>query len=162
LVCSVLKGLKVKKDLKEVLISKEQFCPQPEDDIQSKKRSRAVFENTTDARILNEEGRLQKLKDKKEKRDSSQKKLKKMKLAKDKLPEKSKEGLIQVDLKKNNSDNTETELNDFITGLKDGSHEILAEFITESPSGYTFCLSLPIGTEIFGLISKKDIVSFFA
>lgn len=85
-----------------------------------------------------------------------------MKLAKDKLPEKSKEGLIQVDLKKNNSDNTETELNDFITGLKDGSHEILAEFITESPSGYTFCLSLPIGTEIFGLISKKDIVSFFA
>jgi len=100
LICSALKGLKVKKDLKEVLISKEQLCPQAEDDIKSKKRSRAVFENTADARILNEEDRLQKLKDKKEKRDSSQKKLKKTKLAKDKLPEKSKDGLIQVDLKK--------------------------------------------------------------
>jgi len=154
--------LKVKKGPKGVLISKEQFCPQPGDDIQSKKRSRAVFGGTTDARILNEEGGLQKLKDKKEKRDPPQKKLGGMGLAKDKLPEKPKEGLIQVDLKKNNSGNTGAELNDFITGLKDGGHGALAEPTTGGPSGYTFCPPSPIGTGIFGLISKKDIASFFA
>ena len=148
----------IKKDLKELLIAKETLLPtnKGEENEKTKKRTRAVFEDTSEPRILNDEERLGRLRDYK-KIASSKQDLKKQKtnVKKDCLDEP-----IQLNFGKSQKMN-EYELEEFIKEFENMNNGVIAEFVCESKADFTFCLYLPIDTETLDLSPKKDIVDIF-